>query len=170
MMTLILPGFASQNKTWLEEVTKQLKVDGDIRPVSWDHWEEPEKEFNPKDKARILSDIDRNKMVNIVAKSIGTLVASYIIAKVPDAINKIVFCGIPLNDLTEENKEDIKKALKNLPPEKIICFQNENDPHGSFDQVKIFFNDVNYKIEVISKNRDDHEYPYYDEFQTFLKN
>jgi hypothetical protein len=96
-------------------------------------------------------------------------VASFIIEKIPEKINKVIFCGIPLANLTEPDKEQLKTALKKFPTEKIKCFQNIDDPYSGYEEVKNFLADINSGIEIISKERNDHHYPYYSEFRSFLK-
>jgi predicted alpha/beta hydrolase family esterase len=169
MVTVILPGGSAHNKEWLEETAKKIDVEGEIRPIYWDHWTDPAKEFNPEEKARLINDIAGMRIVDIVAKSIGILVAAHMIQKSPEKIRKVIINGIPFDDIGEDEKETIKSALKLIPPENIICFQNEEDPHGDFNQAKNFLSGVNTKITVISKPREDHEYFYIDEFRDFLK-
>jgi predicted alpha/beta-hydrolase family hydrolase len=166
MITYILPGFSLKNKEWLEECAMSLKVEGTIRPIFWEHWDDSEAKFDKKEKATLLSRHSKGDKINIIAKSIGSLVASYIIEQVPHQINKVIICGIPINDIGESEKETIKKALESLGVEKLICFQNGGDPHGNFDQIRAFLPE---KIKVVSKERSDHHYPYYTEFNGFLK-
>ncbi|KKU10307.1 MAG: hypothetical protein UX13_C0015G0016 [Candidatus Woesebacteria bacterium GW2011_GWB1_45_5] len=170
MVTVILPGYSSKNKDWAMEAAREVKMDHEVRPILWDHWQDPDKKFDAKEKADDVVDILLDERVNIIAKSIGTLVASYMIEKITERIDKVVFCGIPLNGLTEDKKQDMRNALKSFPHDKIICFQNQEDPQGSFDAVKKFISEVSPDIKVVSKPREDHEYPYYPEFQVFLKN
>jgi predicted alpha/beta hydrolase family esterase len=166
MITFILPGGAVHNKEWLEECAMELKVEGTIRPIFWEHWEDPEAGFDKKEKAGLIARHAKGDKVNIVAKSIGSLVAAYIIEQIPSQINKVIVNGICLNDIGDEEKETIKKALESLLPEKLICFQNENDPHGTFAEAKKFLPP---EVKLISKPRADHHYPYYSEFNEFLK-
>jgi predicted alpha/beta hydrolase family esterase len=168
MVTVILPGYSVHNKEWLEETAQKINAEGEIRAIYWDHWTEPDKKLDPKEKARIIDDIAGVRMTDIIAKSIGTLVAAHMIVKSPDKIRKVIFCGIPLKDMAGDDKEVVKLAMKLISPDKMICIQNEYDPHGSFEQAKKFFSDIDSKIQVISKNRDDHEYFYQDEFKNFL--
>ena len=168
MVTMILPGGSVHNKEWLEETARTINVEGEIRAIYWDHWSEPEKKFDAKEKARLINDIAGVRSTDIIAKSIGTLVAAYMIFKSPDKIHKVILCGIPLNDLSEGEKETLKSALKLIPPKNIVCFQNEEDPHGSFEQAKAFILGVNSEIKIIIKDRNDHEYPYQDEYRKFL--
>lgn len=165
MVTLIIPGYSAHNKSWVEETAKNIKIDGTIRPIFWDHWTDPEKKFDAKEKARILSNISPNIIINIVAKSIGTLVASYIILNNPDAIGKVILNGIPMNDMNNEDKKVIRDALKSLPAEKIVCILNNKDPHLDFSETKSFVENANPKVKVISKDRNNHEYPYFEDFQ-----
>ena len=168
MVTIILPGYSAHNKDWLEQTARDIGAGGEIRADYWDHWTDPSKKFNAKEKGRLINDISGTGSCDIIAKSIGTLVASYMILENPAKIRKVIFCGIPMNDLTEEDKEVIKLALKSVSPKEAICFQNDEDPHGSTDQVTNFLSGFDSGIEVMSKSRSDHEYPNVDEFKKFL--
>ena len=168
MVTIILPGYSTHNKNWLEETARTIGAQGDIRAVYWDHWTDPEKKFNPKEKGRLINDITGAGASDIIAKSVGTLVAAYMILKAPSKVRKVILCGIPLNDLSEADKEVIKLALKSIPPKSVVCFQNDEDPHGGADQLKNFMAGFDSDIEGITKSRADHEYPYFEEFKKFL--
>lgn len=168
MVTIILPGYSIHNKEWLEETAEKIGVEGELRPVYWEHWNDPDSKFDAKEKARLLDGVAGKRVVDIIAKSIGTFVAGCIIQKNPQKIRKVILNGICLNDLKENEKEILKSALKLVSPENIICFQNEEDPHGDFEQAKKFLSDVNPEILIISKPRSDHEYPYFDDYKKFL--
>jgi len=165
MITFILPGYSLKNKEWLEECAMSLKVEGFIRPIFWEHWEDPDIEFKPKEKASLIARHAKGDKINIIAKSIGSLVAAYIIEQIPEQINKVIICGIPLTDIKGKEMM-IKKVLGRLDPENLICFQNENDPLGSFAEVRKF---LPLGVKLISEPRSDHHYPYYTEFNKFLK-
>lgn len=168
MVTIILPGYSSHNKKWLEETAQQIKSDGEIRPIYWGHWDDPTKKFDAKEKAHLLDGVTGRRVVDIIAKSIGTLVTSFVVETGPEKVRKIILCGIPINGLSETDKEKIKSALKLVPPENIICFQNDEDPYGDLGQVKKLLSDIDPKILLIEKIRSDHEYFYQDEFNKFL--
>lgn len=167
MVTFILPGYSAHNKDWAKDVAKNLKVDGEIRPVFWDHWTDPGKHFKPKEKARLLSDLAPNLFINIIAKSVGTLVAAYMLKNVGVQIKKVILCGIP--SVSDERLEVFKEAFGSFPPEKVVCYQNERDPFAKPADIKKFMAKVNSKINVVSMPRHDHHYPYFDEFQKFLQ-
>lgn len=172
MVTFILPGYSANNKKWADDCASGLKLGHEIRPIYWAHWDDPSIKWNPEEKVRLIVDVARDNQINIVAKSIGTLVASMIIEKVPEKVQKVVMCGVPLGDInlmSEDRKEVYRKVLADFPEEKLIVFQNTEDPLASFEEVKIFMMKINPKIKVIEKDRSDHEYPYYDEFKEFLQ-
>lgn len=163
MQTIILPGFTLKNLKWVDEVSNNLEVEGIIRPIHWDHWKDESNKFDAKEKAIVIARHARGEKINIIAKSIGTLVASLIIQKIPDQIDKVIFCGIPINDLSEDDALQIKKAI-GLTKDRIVVYQNSNDPHGSFQQIKGFELEFN----LIEKPSYNHDYPYFEEFNDYL--
>jgi len=165
MQTVILPGHDSKNKEWADLVAVNLTVDGQIRPTFWDHWLDPTQLFYPKEKAMLITRHSKGDEINIVAHSVGTLVGAYIVSEIPNQINKVILCGIPLHDLSMEEKEDLKKAINLLPKEKLICYQNSNDKHASYTEVKEFLPEG---VTLIEKQSEDHNYPYFEEFNKFL--
>ncbi len=166
MITFILPGYSPGNKQWAEEVAKNLKLNHEIRPLFWDHWENPGKSFNPKKKADEIIDVLMKDKCNIIAKSVGTLVSSYMLQKISDRVSKVILCGIPT--VSEERLEIFKSAFSNFPSENVVCFQNIKDPWATYGEVKEFMSKVNPKISVIEKPRSDHNYPYFEDFQKFF--
>jgi predicted alpha/beta hydrolase family esterase len=166
MLTLILPGYSAKNKLWAEETAKNLKAVEIVRPLSWDHWEDETQTFKPKEKADLIVGLIAKGSANLIAKSVGTLVAAYVVEQIPSKIEKIILCGVP--SVSEERLEIFKKAFSAFPPDNIICFQNEGDPFVKPEELTKFMNKVNPKIKVGSMPRRDHHYPYYEEFNKFL--
>lgn len=166
MITFILPGYSPTNREWADEVAKGLSLDGQIRPTYWDHWDDDSQRFKPTEKAELIIRHSKGDSINIVAKSVGTLVAALIAQKIPDQINKIILCGIPT--VSDARLEISKAGFSTLPPENILVFQNKKDPFAKDFEVAKYFREVNPKIKVLSKDRSDHNYPYYLEFQEFL--
>lgn len=163
MQTLILPGYSEHNKNWVDDVAKNLKSVHIIRPFYWMHWTDSTSKFNSSEKAELIIKHIKEDKINIIAKSIGTLVASKIINQISNKIEKIIFCGIPLTSLSEDDLNIIKSAIQ-IIDNKFIGFQNISDPHGSFDEVKSHLGSG----IILPKDRSDHEYPYFDEFNKFL--
>ena len=169
MIDIILPGYSDKNKFWLEETAKNLVSENEVRTVYWNHWTDFHKKFDPKDKAIDVVDVMLDDSSNIIAKSVGTLVAAYILERAPEKIKKVILCGLPLKDFSEADKKVVQESLAKINPENIICIQNSNDPHASYQEALEFVGKVNSKIKVISKESSDHEYLYADDFTNFLQ-
>lgn len=166
MQTLILPGGSIHNKEWAEEMQKQLSASFPVAVAYWKHWSgQKDPDWIEQEAETILQ---KYALVNVVAKSIGTCVLVHALEKKVAFAQKIILCGVPLTDLTPEDKNHYR-VLKDVSPENILCLQNENDPHGSFVEVEQFIHAINPKVRVIAKPRSDHEYPYADNFLNFLK-
>lgn len=168
MNTIVLPGYSSKNKEWLDE----LRQKADIKPldtIKWIHWDSESSDPNwiKSEVSKIISSY-ANQKVNVIAKSLGTLIAMNVLNQKIDIFNKIILCGIPINDF-EFGDAEAYEILEKLPSSKIICIQNDNDPHGNLDQIRKLLNSVNPDIQLISKESADHNYPYYGDFRNFLK-
>lgn len=171
MKTIILPGRSLKNKAWAEEMADQMGV-SDYKVIEWEPWKN---DFDqPLDidleTSKVLSAVGQEKVL-ILAKSIGTYITIKVLEKVPDQIEKILFCGIPLNFLGSFNspEKSAYKILSDFPSDKILIFQNEKDTAGSFSEVNDFIKKISPAIQVISKSRDDHSYPYPEDFKNFLQ-
>jgi len=166
MKTLILPGFSPKNKNWADSVQKQIIQSATLE---WAHWQTDKAETNwlENEARKIVGEI--KEPTNFIAKSMGTAVAMKVLEWKEDFIHKIILCGIPMYDLQEGDKS-LYEPLKKFPAEKIICFQNDLDNHGSYDEVEKFLHILNPKLKIVSKPRDDHEYPYFEDFIDFLNN
>lgn len=86
--------------------------------------------------------------------------------KVSGKINKIILCGIP--SISAQRKVIFKKALKDFPKDRILCFQNTKDPFASYKEAAKFMRNVDPKFLVVEKPRSDHHYPFSEEFEKFL--
>jgi predicted alpha/beta hydrolase family esterase len=169
MKTFILPGFSPINKGWAEEVSKNLT---DSTVIEWTHWTTNKTDLPTwadwmSNEVDYVSEKIDKREVNILAKSIGTLVAMYIIKEGSVLVNKLILCGIPLNDLSDKDKE-YYSALKSIPSERLLCIQNSEDNHGSYNDVKTFVDSISTGVRIISKPADTHDYPYIDVFKKFL--
>jgi len=166
MITFILPGYSPRNKDWADEVAKNLKLEGQIRPTYWDHWEDDTQSFKPKEKKDLIVRHSKGDSINIVAKSVGTLVAALIVKEVPDQVKKVILCGIPT--VSAERLKIFQEAFANFPSQEVVVFQNQKDPFATDAEVKFFMKKVNPKIKVVSKERSDHHYPYFSDFNSFI--
>lgn len=168
METLIIPGYSLKNKDWAESLKNSFDPIYPTKINYYPHWQVPEVDKNwlNKEVEKIVKGFS-NQKINILAKSVGSIIAMKVLALNPDMFNKIILCGIPFEDfLPGDNK--LYEALKSLPIERILIVQNENDNHGSFLKVENLIHQINPEIKVISMPRDDHEYPYPNEFLSFF--
>lgn len=168
MQTLILPGYSLKNKGWAEEIKRQLDDKLTSKVIYWPHWETGQSEDNwiEKEAEKIIGTIHGGN-INLIAKSIGTMVAMIVLKRKQELVNRLILCGIPLNDFLPGN-EKYYEVLKGFLVERILCIQNSGDNHGSHPAVEKFIQAINPEIRVVSKERDDHEYPYPEDFIDFL--
>jgi predicted alpha/beta hydrolase family esterase len=164
----ILPGFSPHNEEWAINIQRELKNLGPVTVVRWPHWDSKttEKNWIEKEANKIINRIGNSK-ITIIAKSIGTLVAMEILKNKSVNVDKLILCGVPIEDFQEDD-EDRFKILRNIDANKIIVFQNEKDPHGKPDQVRGLINQANPNIKIEPKPRSDHEYPYSTDFIAFI--
>lgn len=167
MLTLILSGFSLKNKDWAEKTKEELAPDIESQVIYWPHWEseKPEDGWIENETEKIITRED--PQVNIIAKSVGTLVAMHVLERKPEMVGKLILCGIPLYDFQEGDPMHYK-VLRDFPEDMVLCIQNENDNHGSFEAVEKFIHSTNPKLRILSKPRDDHEYPFTENFKEFL--
>lgn len=164
MKTIILPGFSIHNKDWAEEVAKNLSKETFVH--NWLHWENGKSSLSLNEELKNIIKEIGNDEVNIIAKSVGTMVCMNLLKVIPDKIEKIILCGIP--SVSNERKKLFTSSLSGFNPNNIIVFQNTKDPLGNFSDVKKFISKVNSKIDVIEKPGSDHNYPYFKDFKEFL--
>lgn len=168
MNTIILPGFSVSNKEWAGEIQKKLGCEFPTSVVFWSHWETGKTETGwiEKEAEKIINSF-KDKQVNIIAKSIGTIVTMAVLKLKPGLVNKLILCGIPIRDFNSGD-EKYYDILREFPTEKLMCIQNKDDNHGSFQVVMQMLHPINLKINIVSMPRADHEYPYPDEFIRFI--
>lgn len=168
MITLILPGYSEHNKIWAEEVAESLSNDGlPTRVHYWRHWSNGGSLSLKYEVNKIIEEIKKEK-VNIVAKSVGVYVALKLIPKISSQVHKVVLCGIA-SVANAERTDLLTEALKLVPVENVLCIQNENDKYVKFTDARHFYHSVEPKLEVISKPRSDHDYPFIADFRNYLK-
>jgi pimeloyl-ACP methyl ester carboxylesterase len=174
MKTIVLPGYSLHNKDWALEIKKSLSFRQSVLVHEWQHWQLGGTLHPKYEIGKILKEIalrrarGKGEKVNVIAKSVGTMICMHLLAEIPDQINKIILCGIP--SVSEERKKLFTASLSSFSEKDVVVFQNTKDPLASFEEVKDFMKDVNPKIKVIEKERLDHNYPYFAEFSEFILN
>ena len=168
MTTIILPGSSLKNRAWAQDLKNSLLPEIDAKILNWADWDQNQ-------DAHIDLNLEAPKTLSLIpegpytilAKSIGTYLLMHLFEKLDQRPEKIILCGLPLHDL---NTDELKAytALKSFPPEKLVCFQNDSDPHGSFIEAKTFLESINSSFPVISMPGTTHDYPYSEDFKKFL--
>lgn len=166
MKTIILPGYSKYNKNWADDISEKLSDKG-IKSIvhNWRHWETEGSLSIKYETEKIIEEIGKDE-VNIIAKSVGTMMVLKMLPKIRNQIRKIILCGIP--STSEVRRKLFLESIKNFPSEKIICIQNTKDPFASFIELKNFMKSIDSRIKVIEKTGTDHNYPYFEDFLAFL--
>ncbi len=169
MITLVLPGFNQLNKAWAEEIKYHVDLNQPIEIIEWKHWKTGNaKDFSPLEEANGIAKKYANEEINIVAKSMGTLVTMHLFGMIPLNMSKVILCGIPLHDLKDEDKK-LYEALETIPAYKTLVIQNTEDPLGSWQEVTDFLKSMNPLMNVQQRIADTHDYPYWEEFKRILR-
>ncbi|OGM21077.1 hypothetical protein A2714_01965 [Candidatus Woesebacteria bacterium RIFCSPHIGHO2_01_FULL_38_9] len=176
MKTIILPGYSEHNKDWAEEMASQMNLGHEVIVHYWRHWPPAQRASGPEGQEssfsvrfeidKILQEIGEEK-VNIIAKSVGVFVALNLVPKISSQVTKIILCGIA-SVAGEDRKSLLDTVAAKIPTENILCIQNENDKFVHFSDAEKFYHSVNPNLNVVSKPRSDHDYPYPEDFQRFL--
>ena len=164
MKTIILPGYSEKNREWALEVKAALGDDVVIH--QWAHWSNG-KFFEQKEIEKIESEIASTR-INIIAKSVGVSVLLSLTPQIPGKINKIILCGIA-SVSGEKKRKLLKEVVSLISPKNILCIQNEGDSFVKFSEAKKFYHSIEPRLNVLSKSRSDHKYPFYDDFRAFLR-
>src|SRR3989304_7679210 len=102
MPVVILPAYSLKNKDWAEQIKAELETHVPTRVIYWPHWETGKSEAGwIESQANKILDLVSEEKIDLLAKSVGTLVAMEMLKIKPDKIGKILLCGIPLNDFLE---------------------------------------------------------------------
>lgn len=167
MIVIILPGYSKYNEEWADDVAKSLMENGLQTAVhNWKHWSSGTFSL-PYELKKIIEEIGDDK-VNIIAKSVGVYVALNLIPKISNQVNKVILCGIA--SVANDDRKDLVKTLTtSVPVENILCIQNENDKYVKYADAVAFYHSIESRLNVISKPRSDHDYPFEDDFVRFLK-
>lgn len=166
LKTIILPGYSIKNKDWAEKTSVELKLDHEIIVHNWKHWGDGGTMSVKKEMGRISEELADEKF-NILGKSVGARITVRVMSEMQDKVYKVILCGVA--SISDDSKKAYSKALSGFPSENIICFQNTKDRFVPYSDVEKFIHNINPKIKVIEKSRSDHHYPFYEDFQKFLK-
>lgn len=176
-MYLVLPGFSLKNKGEAEAIASALVAkDQKVYFHKWRHWAQDTSDiffagrsqiadksinWDPQEEIKIIREYI-SEPLNIVAKSIGTYIASALLLEYKP--EKLLLMGIPVNDLTPEEL-NVYYNLGKL--ENFNVIQNLHDNHGSATQVDALLTGLNYKM--YTKQSSDHSYNYIEDILSILE-
>lgn len=164
MNLILLPGFSTHNINLVESYTNYYKDKGfEVDALEWPHWDiGNNSDFIIDEQVKKVIGIIEKKedKVNIISKSIGTIVAGVLLGQLDaEKLQKIVMMGLPLRKNKNRNLQ-VYTSLKKLQSNDILIIQNKNDKIARYDEVAAFIHkEINSAINVISNSRNDHSYP-----------
>lgn len=133
---IVLGGNSLENKHWIQEISKYLKLDYPTVEFYYDHWKENSQDINFEKELKKLSQfIKKNDITNysIVAKSAGFVLSLQGVASHTLIPRTIVGFGLPI-DYGIYRKIDLRFLIKTASERtSMICIQADDDPQGSLD-------------------------------------
>lgn len=165
MLTIILPGFSEHNKEWTDALKKSLELSHLVESINWEHWKLGGGLKLKMEMEKIDKIVGKDKF-NIIAKSVGTMVAAKVLSTYKKQVNKIILCGIPT--ISKKRMGLLEDSLEDFNHKNIICFQNSLDPFVSYKELKREINTIDNKIKVVEKVAKNHDYYYFEDFRKFL--
>ncbi len=163
MKTVILPGYSPHNLEWADAIAARLPG---AEVHHWAHWESGGN-MDPRAELTAIQKRIGAGPAHLLAKSVGCRLAAHMVAKVPERIGRVVFCGIPSTG--KETQQDFTAALGTLPVDRFLVLQNTNDPYARHAEVAAMLAAIAPDLKVLPRPRDDHHYPYPEDFNQFLK-
>lgn len=160
--TIILPGYSSHNRDWAEEIRNFFGKRGlRTRVYEWRHWRNAGKMDLNCEAQNVIKFIGDSR-INVIAKSIGTRVFALIFANIYTQIRKVVLCGIPAKDRL------YLYSLNKMDNNRLMIIQNSLDPLLSYHDLVYFLKRNGVNLEIVKKDSSTHQYPYYQDFLSFL--
>ncbi len=158
MRVLILGGQNPRHRQWVRDVAEALQTAGyDCVTHDYRNWDGYTTRTDVETEVQAIGTLTAGWTdYAIVAKSIGTVIASLATARGLTAPAGLVFLGVPLASL--DGFGAFEHAVEVLPPVQIL--QNESDPFGSARDVQAFFTEhapQQWHLEVVP-GRADHDY------------
>lgn len=160
MNIVLLGGNSKRHYQWVRDLAASLTSNGHTVILhDYKHWltgdESADIEYEINSLSKQLEPYDN---YIIIAKSVGTLIASLGIQRGAIKAAHAILLGVPLNGVISTYPE-FTDALKSLPP--TIIVQNSDDPYGAVADITQFI-EQNAPTQVISvleiPNNSTHDY------------
>lgn len=152
---LILGGNSKKNINWMKKMQEIYSLDYNVNVIEYDNWYFDKRISFEDELNKISNIIKKDEEYIIVAKSIGILLSVMAIKRKIVNPKLVVFMGVPLKFLEEENLELLDSLMKIRKQVKMLLIQQENDPQCSFKKLE---SRLNNKIPLISVKGNDHAY------------
>ena len=169
MNLILLAGKSAHNKEWLYCAESKLADNfGVTYAHEYSHWDQPDAQIDLVHEARRLAEIAPEMApYRIFAKSAGAVLAVEAIANGQLSPEGCLFVGFPLTIVLQEQAGLMTQLRAISVPVTVI--QNQDDPYGTYDDVKEYFDEVqNPLITIICTPGNDHAYDEIAEYATRL--
>jgi predicted alpha/beta-hydrolase family hydrolase len=158
---IYLSGESIRNKTWIYELQTQLSpLFNKTVVLEYSHWSTDSTDINLETELEKLASITQNnKDYIIIAKSIGSVLATEAISKKLAHPIKCIFLGVPVNVIEKYNYHFANYLESIQCP--VLFIQNKNDPTGKCDQLVDLLNSANIpnlQYNVLELPGDKHDY------------
>jgi predicted alpha/beta hydrolase family esterase len=166
MKYIILPGYSKKNDDEVLSISQALSMKGlEVYAQRWRHWVDENVVWNVDAEVKLIEESVINDLeLTIIAKSLGTHIAVNFIKRNKEKVKNIIFLGIPLINLTDEEKLDYKILWElNIP---ITVITNNQDPHGDISHVREFLSGLKYT--EVEKDDNTHRYNYPNDISSLL--
>lgn len=155
MKLVIAPGNSARHKEWAEKLRDYfLDTYDEVYVHYYRHWERNEPEADVEYEITALQEKVGDESVDVIAKSIGTVILSFAIHQGAIKPHISLLLGVPFKILSERNY-DLPNLLSNYNTISVV--QNSSDPMGSFADVREYFSDLAH-IKVYEHEGDTHDY------------
>jgi predicted alpha/beta hydrolase family esterase len=169
MEIIILAGNSLHNKSWAEELARNLEPIASCYVYQYKHWKTGEKtidfEYEIKNLAKDL--IEKEDYI-LVGKSAGSVAILEALTRKLVHPNKCVLMGLPFN-FANQNGQDLMKSISASDVRREFI-QNKNDPYGSAESVKKMLESLkikNYSFTETEGNT--HDYLDYEKIIELIK-
>lgn len=170
MKVLILGGNSPRHKQWIRELGDTLGVAGhEVTLQNYLHWDTGDKNVAiDYEISQAAAAMRKQSDYVIIAKSVGTVIATLGIARGELHPSKCLLLGVPFGGIAGRMPE-FTPSLSKLPS--TVFIQNDNDPYGSaagLSDILAAAHPANYQF-VIVDNNDTHDYLNFGQIESFLQ-
>lgn len=157
MNALLLPGNSSRHSEWIECLKSAMApLFQHTETQHYRHWKTGEEKADIEYEIGVAQGkVEKLKPCVIIAKSIGTVIASKGTADGALHPTKLILLGVPVNGGV--SKDLFSQWLQKIDAQ-IVIAQNSNDPLGSYSEVRAAFEINNGKISFVELPGETHDY------------